>query len=117
MPSQVRYGRRERVLASSVQTEWLYGSTCPLLIDHRQTLQLLPVGTDIEDKIVGTQISRARCRQRARPARSQSVAEAVFAALASHIAATGVYRDYPEQHNPAWGLSECTAHKSGAAED
>lgn len=39
------------------------------LIDHRQTLQLLTIGAGVEHKVVCPKVSRARCRQRARPAR------------------------------------------------
>src|SRR6185437_8311952 len=40
-----------------------------ILIDHRQALQLLTIGTGIEHEIICPQISRACCRQRARAAR------------------------------------------------
>src|SRR6185437_12765521 len=37
-----------------------------VLINHRQALQLLTVGTGVEHKIICPQVSRARCRQWAR---------------------------------------------------
>src|SRR5579864_9164163 len=36
-----------------------------VFIDHRQTLELLPVGTGIEHKVISPHLSHARCRQRA----------------------------------------------------
>src|SRR6185437_2701625 len=49
--------------------EYLDGQTLArVLINHRQTLKLLTIGTGIEDEIICPQISRARCRQRARAA-------------------------------------------------
>ena len=83
------------------------------LIDHRQALQLLAVGTGIEHEVVGPDLARGRCRQRAAGDWPPHAAVASFSALAAHAAARADALDRRSSHGPgAPGTPGCADSRS-----